>query len=165
MSTTHPDIQREAERRAKLAGIPAALIAPFIEAEVIKRPVKIEYENIGYPRLAEVRWMDTQSILVINMEHPWVQHMMLGRETTPQLRAQLEVVLWCLYEADTREPGKRAFLDAEAYQWSTQLWTATNVLFEPDPKTGLNMFGQDPYDDVDDSDFEPDELDDEPEEG
>lgn len=150
MSSTST-VEQEAERRAKLAGIPAAVVQPFIEAEITKHPFRVEYENLGYGRLVDIRYIGDQTTVLINLEHPMVQRFMWGKDVTEDQRSKLEIMLATICSPFERDPEKRLFWDTEMGRWGTTTWHAFEVLLEPG-KDGLNMLGEDPLADEEDDD-------------
>jgi len=60
--------------------------------------------------------------LIINRAHPFYDDLYMGPDSTPRLRASLEIVLWALGEAEVdADPGsdRRKFYERErASAWS-----------------------------------------------
>lgn len=138
-------IEQEAERRAKLAGVPTEAVLGYVAKELKDRPFQITYETLPHYDIAEVLEIGDEAIKVIfNVRHEWVLRVMLGKQTSVQDRSGMEVMLVTLL-------GARLGLSDEGrtnYQLlirdlSDRLQTATQMLFAVG-KDGLDMFGDDP---------------------
>lgn len=138
-------IEEEAERRAKLAGVPASYLLPAIEKEVTDRPIAIDYGHLAYGHVADVVYVGEQVRFVINLSHKWVEQVCWGAGVTPEMRSKIEVLLFSIFNPLDRDPEVRRFYDRESYQWGQRLEVGAGILFDADPKTGLNMFGDDPH--------------------
>ena len=125
--------QRELERRAEQAGVSPSDIETELRADVLGRPYKVMAETLpGAPffRLAQI---GGQRVLYLNKEHRFYTDVYAGPESTPRLRASLEVLLFVIGECELDATGERhLFYQTERSEWSTRLNVALNLLEEID---------------------------------
>lgn len=127
--------EREAERRAKTAGVPVDAVLPYVEQEIRQRPIRFEYTTNPNPTFMAATIMHSSSEpdlsqfrLDVNVGHPWVSLVMFGPDVTPEQRSMVEIVLLTLADVDKRTPEERRILDIEIHQWGTRLYHGGKVL-------------------------------------
>lgn len=134
-------LQREVDRRSSTAGIPRPEVERQLLAEIQGNPYKVEFASLtssGPVYDAEMR--GGQHVLRLNRDHRFYTDVYAGPESSPRLRAAVEVVLWVLAECEmdaTEE--RRQFYEAERGEWSSRLHTTLGRLelihpFEPAPQ-------------------------------
>jgi Histidine kinase-, DNA gyrase B-, and HSP90-like ATPase len=122
-------LKKIAEERAKLTGLPVEEAEHKILEEHKRWPYKVETETLpGAPffRLAQV---GGQKILYLNAAHRFYTDVYAGPDSTPRLRAGLELLLWVIgdCELDSTQERKR-FYETERAEWSKMLNVALDVL-------------------------------------
>lgn len=127
------EFQRELERRAEQAGVHPSDIEEEIRAAVLGAPYKVMFDTMpGAPffRLAQI---GGQRVLYLNKEHRFYTDVYAGPESTPRLRASLEVLLFVIGECELDASGeRRLFYQTERAEWSTRLNVVLNLLDEID---------------------------------
>ena len=122
-------LKRIVQERAKLTGIPVEEAEHKILEEHKRWPYKVETETLpGAPffRLVQV---GGQKILYLNAAHRFYTDVYAGPDSTPRLRAGLELLLWVIgdCELDSTQERKR-FYETERAEWSKMLNVALDVL-------------------------------------
>lgn len=126
------NLEDEARRRAKKSGISQdAVIQAMLEAQDgMERAVETE-DMPGAPFYRCLQ-RGGQRVLLINVAHPFYTDLYATAQSTPNLRAGLELLLWTLGDAEVdSEPGtdRRKFYDSERETvWSPTLKVALNEL-------------------------------------
>lgn len=119
----------EVERRARASGLPPEEIEPQLEAEAEKRPYKVEDESMPGAPFFRVEPRGGQKVLYLNTAHTFYQKVYAGPESTPRLRAALEVLLFVIGAAELDADGeKKTFYEIERGVWSQDLHAALTTL-------------------------------------
>lgn len=155
MSTS--TVEAEVERRAKAAGVPPVVIRQYVRTEMERwAPVRIDYVIGKQNRLADVTHYPEIGVTHIQFDvgHPFVQRVMLHDDTSQDQRTRMEIVLATILmgRPDYTPEEERWHLQMMAVV-SDRLGTAIDILLKPDPKTGLNMWGESDEPDPDDPEF------------
>lgn len=119
--------ERETTRRSKASNRPKAAVADEVKDEIKQKPYKFEIGDFppGSPFFAcEFRLADgaRQVALTLNRNHAFYSDLYAANETTPAVRAGLEVLLFAIAEHMTQAGGdKKVFYGAELAAWSQTL--------------------------------------------
>lgn len=128
-------LNREIERRTRETGVSREEVERQIVAEIKGRPYKVEKARLSaggpfyYPELR-----GGQRVLVLNEDHRFYTKVYAGPESTPRLRAAIEVLLWAQADSEIDATDeRRQFYESERGEWSNRLHTALGELekFEP----------------------------------
>ncbi len=126
------NLDREARKRAGKSGLPPEVIERELVAgrEGIERLVDTE-DLPGAPFFRCVQEGGTR-VLYINVAHPFYTELYTGPNSTPRLRAGLEVLLWTLGNAEVDadpESDRRKFYERERSSvWSPHLSDSLTAL-------------------------------------
>lgn len=127
------NLKREVERRAKETGLPSADIERELIAEVNGRPYKVVEERMPGAPFYRMEQMGGQKVLYINTAHRFYTDVYAGPDSTPRLRAALELVLFVLGECELdAEKDRRSFYETERGEWSNRLRLALEQLNKMD---------------------------------
>lgn len=121
-SEAERNLEQEAQKRAKKAGLDAEAVRREIEAQ--REGVTRDVETEDLPGAPFYRCVDEGGtrMLYLNVAHPFYTELYAGPGSSPRLRAGLEVVLWALGEAEAdAEPDsdRRRFYERDR----ASLWT------------------------------------------
>lgn len=135
-----------AAERAKAAHVPVEAVRPYVVKEVQEHRFRIDYAILPHQELAEIVDVDGSHWLKFNINHAFVERIMLAKSTTPLQRSAMEVTLAVVLGAtddppDTTFPGPGWDWQREQQKWSDYLETAIHILTDVDPKTGESMLG------------------------
>lgn len=116
------NLRKEAQRRAKKAGLDPAAVERELEAQHQGQEHDVQVEELpGAPFFRCVQ-EGTQRVLYLNVAHRFYTDLYAGPRSSPRLRAGLEVLLWALGEAEVDaepESPRRHFYERErASVWS-----------------------------------------------
>jgi hypothetical protein len=119
---------------AKVTGKTAPEAKKVVEREVKERPFKISFETSPEAPFYRVEAIGTQVHVIVNMAHPFFSDLYL--ESTPQLQAQLELLLFVMSksELDSQKERKRFYM-MERSHWSNELRLALSLYDERDSRT------------------------------
>jgi hypothetical protein len=125
--------RQEVERRTTQTGLPRELVEKELLAETRENPYKVAQRSLPGAPFFSVEQMGGQMILYLNTAHRFYTDVYAGPESTPRLRAALEVLLFVLGESELDSAGDRQlFYQAERANWSTRLHVALDRLNQID---------------------------------
>jgi hypothetical protein len=115
-------LAREVERRAQESGIPEEQVKRQVETEVNESPYKVAEESLKGAPFFRVEQVGPQKVLYLNTAHRFYRDVYAGDDSTPRLRAALEIVLFAIGvgEIDAEE-DRLLFYETERGAWSTRL--------------------------------------------
>jgi hypothetical protein len=141
-------LQEYVRRRAKESNVPEALIEQQLEADAESRTHVVETEALPGAPFFRVIPRGGQVVLLINEGHRFYDDLYAAFESSPQLRARLELLLFVIGEAGLDAHGdRRRFYEAERTEWSRVLNTALDRLGEMDA-TEFEAEAEDVLDDL-----------------
>ena len=122
--------EMESARRAREGQILFDDAREQIQAEVRGRPHKVEEESIPGGPFYRPQQMGSQFILWLNTAHRFYTDVYAGPESTPHLRASLELLLFNLGEAELDSPRERQMFYQTERQgtWTARLATLLDLL-------------------------------------
>jgi hypothetical protein len=126
------NLTKEAQKRAKRAGIDADAVRRELEAEREGTTHGVDVEDLpGAPFFRCVDEGGTR-MLYLNVAHPFYTDLYAGPGSSPRLRAGLEIVLWALGEAEADadpESDRRRFYERDrASIWTPYIADSLSVL-------------------------------------
>ncbi len=125
---------REVERRARLSGMPREEVERQLEVETTERPYRLETESMVGAPFFRVEQVGPQKVLYLNTTHRFYKDVYAGPDSSPRLRAGLEVVLFAIGACEIGAEGDRqTFYETERGAWSARLNTALAQLEKIDP--------------------------------
>ncbi len=125
---------REVERRARLSGMPKEEVERQLEVETTERPYRLETESMVGAPFFRVSQVGPQKVLYLNTAHRFYKDVYAGPDSSPRLRAGLEVVLFAIGACEIGAEGDRlTFYETERGAWSARLNIALAQLEKIDP--------------------------------
>jgi hypothetical protein len=125
----HQALAVEIARQATLLGVPPKVVEAKLEEEARNRPYKVEFESVPEGPFFRVWQLGGQKILYLNTKHRFFTDVYSGPESTPRLRASLELLLFVIGECELDALGDRSlFYRTERSEWSKQLTIALELL-------------------------------------
>lgn len=116
------NLENEVKERSSATGVPQEQVRHALEQEIAERPYKVEYETLPGAPFFRVKQLGGQRVLLINRGHRFFTDVYSGPETTPHLRAALEILLFVIGDAELDAEGdRRVFYETERAHWSTML--------------------------------------------
>jgi hypothetical protein len=115
-------LEQEAERRAHETGHSREQAQREIEAELGGKPYKVAQRSIPGGVFFDVEQIGGTKVLWLNTSARFFQEMYAGPASSPEVRAALEVLLFCI--GDRKLEGRdelQAFYAHEIPQWSNKL--------------------------------------------
>lgn len=107
-----------------------------IESDVLSTPYKLSFENLPGGNFYRVEPVASQIHLIINRAHPFYTEVHSSPESTPRLRAALELLLFVLAETELDASDERKiFYESERSVWSQRISTTFRLLEQKDPKS------------------------------
>lgn len=118
-------LEREVDRRAEESGVDRQTVKAQVEQEVHETPYKIAEESLKGAPFFRVEQVGPQKVLFLNRAHRFYRDIYAGQESTPRLRAAIQVVLFTFGVGEIDAEGDRLlFLETERGAWSTRLESA-----------------------------------------
>jgi hypothetical protein len=120
------NLEREAKDRADRTGKPKEDALQEIKQETSKKRWEIEFATIPDGPFYRPKRLGEQKRLIINTDHPFYTKLY---DTTPDVQAALEVLLFVLAERELESLGDaETFYKAERQKWSERLRHAFDLL-------------------------------------
>ena len=114
--------QQEVEKRSRESGVPREQVESELLVEAKTNPYKVTERSLPGGPFFSVEQVGGQRVLYLNTAHRFYTDLYAGPESTPRLRAALEVLLFVLGESELDAAGERQlFYQAERMYWSTRL--------------------------------------------
>lgn len=127
---------REVERRTRLSGMPREEVERQLEVETTERPYRLQTESMVGAPFFRVEQVSAQKVLYLNTAHRFYKDVYAGPDSSPRLRAALEVVLFAIGACEIGAEGDRqTFYETERGLWSARLNSALAQLEKIDPAT------------------------------
>lgn len=119
------NLRREAAKRADRASIEPEVVERELVAQQEGNPHAVETEDLPGAPFFRCEQRGGQRVLLINVAHPFYTDLYARDESTPAVRAALEIMLWTLGEAEVEadpESDRRRFYGRERGSvWSPYL--------------------------------------------
>jgi hypothetical protein len=124
------NLKRKAQKRAEETGKPVEEAVKELRKETEQRPYHLQEEDQRGAPFFRVEQIGGQRTVFINRLHPFYLKLYKGHDTSPRVRAALEVILLvlgtCELEAATEE--RQRFYKQERREWSDRLELALDSL-------------------------------------
>ncbi|MBK5218942.1 MAG: ATP-binding protein [Thermoleophilia bacterium] len=118
-------LEREVDRRAEGSGVDRDAVKSQVEQEVQETPYKIAEESLKGAPFFRVDQVGPQKVLYLNTAHRFYRDIYAGQESTPRLRAAIQIVLFTFGVGEIDAEGDRLlFFETERGAWSTRLEAA-----------------------------------------
>lgn len=122
-------LKEEVERKKRETGKPE----PEIVAEILGHPYKVEYETLPGAPFYRMIQVGGQRRLYVNMAHRFYTDVYEGAETSPRVKAALELLLMVLGACEVEASGDRErFYVSERSIWSRRLGLMLDLLESKD---------------------------------
>jgi hypothetical protein len=126
-------LQKEVERRSEETGVPEEEIRKRLEIEVASRPYRLAEERSPGASFFRVDQTGGQRRLYLNTAHRFYTDVYAGPDSSPRLRASLEILLFVIGDAELESEGdRRSFYQSERAYWSQRLEVALDQLDRQD---------------------------------
>jgi hypothetical protein len=137
-------LDREIDRRAEGSGVDRETVKKQVEREVRETPYRATEEALKGAPFFRVEQVGPQKILYLNTAHRFYRDIYAGQESTPRLRAALEIVLFAIGVGEVDAEGDRLlFYETERGAWSTQLEIALAQFEKIDSVEEVREAGED----------------------
>jgi hypothetical protein len=114
--------QQEVDKRANESGVPREQIETGLRSEMTENPYKVTQRSLPGAPFFSLEQVGGQRILYLNTAHRFYTDVYAAADSTPRLRASLEVLLFVLGESELDSSGERQlFYQSERAHWSTRL--------------------------------------------
>ncbi len=122
-------LEREIQRRAKESGFPAEQVRNVVEEETRRSPYKVVIESLADAPFFRAEQMGGQVVLYINSSHAFFRSIYSAPESTPRLRAAVEILLFVIGESELDANGQRStYYRDQRIEWSRRLDAALATL-------------------------------------
>lgn len=125
-------LHREARKRAASSGVDPEVVERELVANQEGNPHAVETEDMPGAPFFRCIQRGGQRVLLLNVANPFYTELYAGPDSSPRLRAGLEVLLWTLGEAEVNadpESDRRRFYERERSSvWSPYLAEALSSL-------------------------------------
>jgi hypothetical protein len=136
-------LEQEARRRAENSGQPYEQVKRELLLEIQSRQYRVEEVSWPGAPFYQVDQIGGQRVVYLNTSHRFYTHVYAGPETTPRLRAALEVLLLVLGDCELdAADDRRRFYETERGAWSSMLQNALDVLNKVDSIADANLSAQ-----------------------
>lgn len=128
-------LKQEARKRARSSGVSPDQVEEELRREAEDRPYKIDFESHPGGPFFRVDQIGGQRVLYLNTSHRFFRDLYSGPDSTPRLRAALEVLLFVIGDGELDAQGqadRRLFYESERGYWSQQLNVALDRLDQMD---------------------------------
>jgi Histidine kinase-, DNA gyrase B-, and HSP90-like ATPase len=116
---------REVERRSRDSGMPREEVERQLEVETTERPYRLQTESLMGAPFFRVEQVGPQKVLYLNTAHRFHKDVYAGPDSSPRMRAGLEVVLFAIGACEIgAEDERQTFYETERGAWSARLNTA-----------------------------------------
>jgi hypothetical protein len=126
------NLKQEAKRRASKSGVEVETVERELVAQQQGNQHGVETEDLPGAPFFRCLQRGGQRVLLLNEAHPFYTDVYVAKESSPRLRAGLEVLLWTLGEAEVDaepETDRRRFYERErASVWTPHLGDALTSL-------------------------------------
>jgi hypothetical protein len=120
---------REVDRRSNESGVPREQVKEQLERETQERPYRVNSESMVGAPFFRVDQIGGQKVLYLNTAHRFYKDVYAGPDSSPRMRAGLEVVLFAIGSGELNAEGDLlTFYETERGRWSSRLNTALTQL-------------------------------------
>lgn len=125
--------EREVDRRTRESGVSRKEVERQLEAEAKGRRYRMEEDASAGAPFFRVEQVGPQKVLYLNTSHRFYKDVYAGPDSTPRLRAGIEVLLFSIGSGEVDADGeRRTFYETERGLWSTILNGALSELAKID---------------------------------
>jgi hypothetical protein len=122
-------LKRMVEEKSRATGVPPEQVEQQHLSEEKERPYKVLEESLPGAPFFRLIQVGGQKVLYLNTAHRFYTEVYAGPDSTPRLRAALELLLWVIGDCEldsTQE--RRRFYETERAEWSRMLSLALDLL-------------------------------------
>jgi hypothetical protein len=120
---------REVERRSNESGVPRDQVKEQLERETEERPYRVQTESLVGAPFFRMDQIGGQKVLYLNTAHRFYKDVYAGPDSSPRMRAGLEVVLFAIGSGELNAEGDLlTFYETERGRWSSRLNIALTQL-------------------------------------
>jgi hypothetical protein len=115
-------LHKLAEKRAAETGEPVRKVEEQLRLELKDKPYKVAHEIAPGGTFFRVEQLGGTTVLCLNTAHRFYSELYTGADSTPAVRAAIEVLLFSIGDCICSAPDQvRAFYDLEVPEWSKRL--------------------------------------------
>ncbi len=123
------NLENEINERSTKSGVDKDLIRQHLESEISTSPYKRNFIEQEEGPFYMVKQIGGQVNIYINKEHRFYTDLYNGKNSSPELRYSLDILLYVLGESELRVTAeKKNFYRIERNEWSVKLQTALEKL-------------------------------------
>jgi hypothetical protein len=135
---------REVDRRSRVSGMPREEVERQLEVETTERPYRLETESLVGAPFFRVEQVGPQKVLYLNTTHRFYKDVYAGPDSSPRMRAGIEVVLFAIGACEIgAEDDRQTFYETERGAWSARLNSALDQLEKIDAPPEERAPGED----------------------
>lgn len=122
-------LEDEVRKRSDQSGVPPDKVREGLLAEMQGRPFRVQYDDFPGGPFYRTAQIGAQKVLYVNKAHRFFTEVYMSQDSTPGLRAGLEVLLFVMCECEIdAEDDRRRFYEVERNEWSQRLNVALDKL-------------------------------------
>lgn len=123
------NFEKEVQRRVEQTGLPESEVRKSLQLEVSGRTYRVGFEEHPGAPFFRVDQVGGQRRVFLNTAHRFFTDVYAGPDSSPRLRAAIEILLFVLGDAEIEAEGdRRTFYQSERMFWSQQLEVALDQL-------------------------------------
>jgi hypothetical protein len=137
-------LRREIFRRAEESGVSTEQVERELLTEIQGNPYKVTQMSLPGAPFFSVAQIGGQKVLNLNTAHRFYTDVYAGPESTPRLRAAIEVLLFVIGECELDADDERQlFYETERGEWSSRLRVALDRLDRIDSAEDDSLVSED----------------------
>jgi hypothetical protein len=126
-------LKQEARKRAAKVGLTPETVEQGLVQEATTRPFKVETESMPGAPFYRMVQIGGQKVLYLNTSHRFYTDVYAGPDSTPRMRAALELLLFVIGDCELDATSdRRLFYETEKAEWSKQLNIVLTLLDKED---------------------------------
>jgi hypothetical protein len=123
------NLKHEVDRRVKESGLQLEVVERELLAEIKGKPYRLQEDRLQGAPFYRMEQLGGQKVLYLNQAHRFYTDVYAGPESTPRMRAALELLLFVLGECEIdATDDRRNFYETERGEWSSRLRLALEQL-------------------------------------
>jgi hypothetical protein len=121
------NLAKEIAERARKSKAPQEVVKLEVQKETESKPYRVVFEDLPGAPFFRVKQIGGQKVLYINQDHRFFGDVYAANDSSPLVRAALELLLFCIGEAELDAQGnaeRTHFYTVERQEWSMRLASA-----------------------------------------
>jgi hypothetical protein len=126
----------EVATRSRTSGKPKEQVERELLAELINSPYRILFESLPGAPFYRPEAIGSQVRVYINKAHQFYTDVYMGIDSTPRMRASLELMLFVMTDCELDANVERqVFYESERHEWTRRFAAALRLLEQRDPSS------------------------------